>query len=188
MFIQEVTDLFSAGQDLKVIDLSEEYLEKLDQKHFDELSVSMPYGADHEFDIVLDVLKDMHGKLELFKPYIELATGAFNIKPDNWTVPDGIDEKFSKYYEMYLVKNEHILENYLMHRVLSEGFPFNYKNESDIMSNYVDLFAKYNLIEFVLTGICRHYMKFDKRRIVDCVSLFTRGYEHSRTKYFQRGE
>ena len=185
MFMQESADLFSSGKDLNVIDLADSYMSKLEQNQFDPLSASLQNGADREYDIVLDVLKEMYGKSFVTRQTVDNVKNAFDIKPESWAAPEGIDEKFTKYYEMFLLKNEHIFENYLVHRVLSEGFPFNYKSEHDVFSNYVDLFAKFNILEFIVTGICRYNMKFDKKSIIDSVTAFTRGYEHSDRKFFQ---
>jgi len=185
ILIQEAAEYFSAGSDFKIITLADDYLLKLENNYFDTLSAAIPNGADREYEIVIDVLKEMYGKHVFFRQTLDQVKKAFDIDPESWEISEGMSDKFSMYYDMFLLKNEYIFENYLVHRVLSEGFPFNYKNRNDVMSNYVDLFAKYNLVEFIVTGICRYYKKFDKRHITDCVSLFTRGYEHSEKKYFE---
>jgi len=186
LFIQEVNDYLATGRDPEVINLAEVYLCRIESNYFDELSAAMPYGTPRESDIMIDLLKDMYArKRSLFMKTVDIALNAFDIQAGNWTLPEGFSETLSKYYETYFADSEYIFENYLVHRVLSEGFPFNYKGEADVLSNYIDLLAKLNLIEFLLTGICRHNMKFDKRRIVDCVSVFTRSYEHAKTKFLK---
>jgi len=185
LFIQEVAELFVSEQDSKVIPVADEFLNKLNEDFYDELYASVPGGAEREFDIVLDVLMEVYNKQIMFRPAMDEVKRGFDMDLSSWTVSEGFNDKYSKYYDMYLAKNEYILENYLVYRVLSEGFPFNYRKENDIMSNYVELYAKFNLVEFLITGICRRYMKFDKRHICNIVSLFSRGYEHSISKFFQ---
>jgi len=68
--------------------------------------------------------------------------------------------------------------------MLMDGFPFNYKNTSGgVKANFADLLVNYNLIEFLLVGVCRYNMKFDKRGIIDCVSAFSRKYDHVEKGY-----
>ena len=64
-----------------------------------------------------------------------------------------------------------------------EGFPFNYGKESGVMANYADLLAKYNLIEFLLVGICSYHKKYDEWNIINCVSAFARCYDHALKGY-----
>jgi len=184
LFIQEVTDLFAKGQDAGVINCAEIHLSRIESDYYKELSSSMPNGADREYSVMFDILKDMYLKKgNLFKRSVYQALKGFDIPLSNAILPQGFNENYVKYYETYFADKEYILENYLVHRVLSEGFPFNYKGDSDVMSNYIDLLAKYNIVEFLFTGICRNAMKFDKRCIIDCISIFTRSYEHSTIKY-----
>jgi len=185
LFIQEVDELFAAGREFDTIALSENYMNRLDMNYYDELSAGMPSGANSEFDVVLDILKEMYIKKSQFRPILDQVISGFDIKIENFTTPDGFSDNYSKYYDTYFSDKEYIFENYLVQRVLSEGFPFNYSKKADIMSNYVDLLAKYDIVEFLFTGICRHRMKFDKRVLIDCISLFTRGYEHARKGYLQ---
>jgi len=185
LFIQEVAELFSAGRDYEAIVLADNYMNRLDVNYYNELASTMPNGADREFDVVLDILKEMFVKKSQFRPTLIQVEKGFDFTMTSTSISEVFKEKYSKYYDMYFSDKEYIFENYLVHRVLSEGFPFNYGNNSDIMSNYIDLLAKFDIVEFLLTGICRNRMKFDKRTIVDCISLFTRGYEHARKKYLQ---
>ena len=185
LFIQEVAGLFSAGEDSRVITLADNFMSRLDNNLYDELASEMPYGAERETGIVIDILKEMYEKSELFRPLADMSVKGLDLHPETWEPPDGFGDNYSRYYEMYLADHEYVFENYLVHRVLSEGFPFNYKSDSDIMSNFVDLLAKFDLVEFLFTGMCRNRMKFDKRYIIECITLFTRGYEHSYEKFLQ---
>ena len=189
MFIQEVNDYFALDRDSEVINLAELYLSRIEGDYFNELSETMPYGPPRDSGLMLDLLKDMYARRGiLFMKIVDKALLAFDMKAGLWVLPDSFDENLSKYYEMYFSDKEYILENYLVHRVLSEGFPFNYKGVADVLSNYIDLLAKFNIIEFLLTAVCRSQMKFDKRRVIDCVSIFTRSYEHAQTKFLKPEE
>jgi len=183
LFMQEINELFISRRESEAIICTDGYLSRLESKFYDELNSQMPNGIERDMSVTIDILKEMFNNKTQMKDYIEQAFKGFDIYFEDPVVPDGVSENCSRYYDMYFADKEYIFENYLVHRVLSEGFPFNYKNKSSLMDNYVDLLAKYNIVEFLFTGICRVNMKFDKRKIIDCISIFTRGYEHSNRKY-----
>jgi len=189
IFMQDVSDYLSSGRDNTVINLSEVYLNRIESNYYKDLFASMPNGVDREFGVMLDILKEMYLRRNaLFMKSVNFALGGFDIDPDKWILPDDMNEMFTRIYEMYFADKEYIFENYLVHRVLSEGFPFNYKGEGNVLNNYVDLMTKYNIVEFLFTGICRSCMKYDKRHIIDCISAFTRAYDHSFTKFLKTEE
>jgi lysine-N-methylase len=113
----------------------------------------------------------------LLNKCIDQARGAFGISPDG-TVPDSYADDYKRYYEMYFADKEYVFENYIVNHIFAEGFPFNFRFEDNIMKNYNELLVKFNLIKFLLVGVSRHFMKFDKRRIVECVAAFSRAYDH----------
>jgi len=183
LFIQEITGLLAANQNEQIFICANDYINRLDVNYYNELSSAMPNGVECETDIVIDILKEMYQKETNFNIFIDQVIKGFGIDRIRWNIPEGFNENYSKADETYLSDNEYVLKNYLIHRVLSEGFPFNYKNETDVMSNYVDLLAKYNIVEFMVTGISKYHKRFDKKNIIDCISVFTRGYEHSSRRY-----
>jgi len=185
MFIQEAAELIAAGQDFNIIALSDTYMDRLDNNYYIDLYAELPNGTERELNVTLDILNDMLKNKIHLKPILEQVMTSFGLDAENPDIPDDFEKNYSVYYEQYFADKEYIFENYLVHRVLSEGFPFNYRASSDVLSNYVDLLAKYNLVEFIFTGICRHHMKFDKRFIINCIAHFTRSYEHSQRKYLK---
>jgi len=189
LFMKEIAELFAEGRDEEIPLRADGFMTKLENNYYNELAVAMPYGEQRDFDVVLDILKEMYSKgWLLFMQSVDQVIKGFDMQPDKWVLPDDIKDNFTRYYEVFFGDKEYIFENYLVHRVLSEGFPFTYKGTGDIVSNYVDLFTKYSIVEFLFTGICRSCMKFDKRRIIDCVSLFTRSYDHSKVKFLRSEE
>jgi lysine-N-methylase len=187
LFIQECADAMIGGQDGTLIPLADSYVERLFGDYFDELYTSMPQGVDREPAIVLDILKDIHKKqnknAKLFKEYLSITLEGFDISEENWEVPNNFPEHYAKYYDTFFAANEQLFENYIVHDVLSDGFPFTYARTGNIMQNYAALLAKYNIIEFLLVGASRRKMKFDKRLIVNMVARFCCCYEHTTTGY-----
>lgn len=183
LFIQECAELLSTGQDEKLMPLADSYVERLFNDYFDELYAAMPQGVDREPDIVIDILKDIHSKRtknsSLFREYLSITLEGFDISEQDWVLPNNFSDHYTKYYETFFPANEHIFENYLVHDVLSDGFPFSYGKSTNVMENYASLLAKYNIIEFLLVGATRRKMKFDKRLVINMVARFCCCYEHS---------
>ncbi|MCL2278980.1 MAG: flagellin lysine-N-methylase [Oscillospiraceae bacterium] len=189
LFTQECAELISSGQDAMLMSLADSYVERLFNDYFDELYLAMPQGVDRDPDIILDILKDIHGKLtknsRLFREYLSIALEGFDISDRDWQLPNNFNEHYAKYYEQFFPANEQIFENYLVHDVLSDAFPFSYGLSKNLMENYAALLAKYNIIEFLLVGSARRKMKFDKRLVVNMVARFCCCYEHSASGFLK---
>jgi len=184
LVIEQVNQLLKSGQDNMVIACADEALKLMGTGVYDNLAEQMPDGIEVDFSIVLDILKDMAEKKdERFKNILKQSLEGLGIPADSYICPDSFGNDYKKIYQQFFSGKEYIFENYLVNHILMEGFPFNYGKESGVMANFADLLAKYNLIEFLLVGVCQHNGKFDKWSIVDCVSAFARCYDHSLKGY-----
>jgi len=181
MLIEQIMKLRTDGKDYDVARSADKFLDQLYAGAYDDLVEQMPDGIDSDFNVVLDILRDIEGKNDKrFNKYFGQALEGFGITRTGNEFPDDFRDNYLKYYKTYFTGKEYIFENYVVNQILSKGFPFNYRSEaSDIMKNYADLLAKFDLVEFLLVGLCRHRMKFDKRSIIDCVAAFSRRYDHS---------
>ena len=184
LLIEQVTQLLAAGQDSNVAKTADESLTLLGTGVYDSIVEQMPGGIDSDFDIVLDILKDMATKKdERFNSILDQALGGFGISTDTNDLPDTFRENYKKIYTQYFADKEFIFENYIVNHILMEGFPFNYGKESVVMANYADLLARYNIIEFLLVGICNYHNEFNEWSIINCVSAFSRCYDHALKGY-----
>ena len=178
MFINQAAELLSAGRFDEIAGLSEKYLERLDSNSFSLLIEQALSSDDLDIKFLLGLLRDMGGKLnKKYDQIMEQACDALGISPGG-EIPDSFNKDFKSFYEMYFADNEYIIENYVVSHIFSDGFPFNYNYEDSIMKNYKELLVKYNLVKVLLVGISRRNMKFDKRRVVECISSFSRAYDH----------
>jgi hypothetical protein len=185
LFIQQVEEMFTGGKDTQVASFTDKFLEAADAGVYDSLAEQMPDGVDLDTNVVLDILADMESKNdERFNLYLKQAFSGLSITPGGSGLPDDFKEDYKKCYERSFAGREYIFENYIINHILMEGFPFSYKNENgSVMMNYADLLAKYNLIEFLLTGVCEYHKGFDELSVIDCVSSFARSYDHSLKGY-----
>jgi len=186
LLIEQVNQLLESKQDSKVIACADESLKLLSTGIYDSLAEQIPGGIDSDFEIVLDILKDMserHSSDERFIGILKEALDGHGISYDNFTQPESFFENYKILYYKYFADREYIFENYIVNHILQEGFPFNYNKETTVMANYADLLAKYNLIEFLLVGICGYHNKFDEWNIIDCVSAYSRCYDHALKGY-----
>jgi len=180
MFIKQASELLSTGNYDELLELAGTVIDRMDSGYYDEISGQTPGGAELDFSFILDLL----GKLEArsrrtLRKSIETAREGLGITAEG-VMPETIESDFQKYYERYFSDKEYVFENYVMNHILADGFPFNYTFEDSIMKNYKELFIKYNVIKFLLVGVSSRYMKYDKRRVIECVSSFSRIYDHVR--------
>ena len=184
LLIEQIDQLLSARQDHSVITCADESLKMIGTGVYDSLAEQIPDGIDIDFDIVLDIFRDMDTKNDSrFKNILRQALEGLGIDSDSFEMSGALREEYKKHYQQYLADKEYILENYIVNHILMEGFPFNYGKESGVMANYADLLAKYNLIEFLIVGVCSYHKGFDEWSVIDCVSAFARCYDHTLKGY-----
>jgi len=178
MYIKQASELMSDGRYGAIKEHTDKFLERIQSRFYDDLLEQTPGRDDLDVEFILGLLRSMELKQnEIFNNAVEQALGALGISPSGG-IPEGFHDDFRKSYERYFADKEYVLENYVVNHIFSDGFPFNYKYEDSIMKNYKELLVKYNLVKFMLVGISKHHNKFDKRRVVECVSSFSRSYDH----------
>jgi len=184
LLIEQVTQLLASRQDSKIAGVADESLTLLGTGVYDSVAEQMPGGIEIDFEIVLDILKDMGTKKdERFNKILKHSLEGLGISADTYTLPESFHEDYAEKYKLYFEVKEYIFENYIVNHILMEGFPFNYGKETVVMANYADLLARYNLIEFLLVGTCCYHDEYNLWQIVDCVSAFSRCYDHALKGY-----
>jgi len=180
IFIKQSSELLSAGNYSELLELADTFRERMDTDYYDEVSKRAPGGAELDFHFINDMLGKFEpvGRRSLRKS-IEMAREGLGVTPEG-EIPETLGDSFLKYYELYFSDKEYIFENYVMSHIFTDGFPFNFNYEDNIMKNYKELLIKYSVIKFLLVGVSCRYMKYDKRRVVECVSSFSRIYDHIR--------
>jgi len=183
---EQVDNMLSSGKSYETMGYADETLNLLSTGVYDSIADQMPGGIDIDFEIVLDILNDMvsrNDKDERFKTILEQSLEGHGISADTFTMtPEFLDAYKARYTEFFTDK-EYIFENFIVNQIFMEGFPFTYSKESGVLANYADLLAKYNLIEFLLVGVCSYRNEFDEWSVIDCVSAFCRCYNHALTGY-----
>ena len=187
LFIERINAMFEAGRDAEVALFADGFSESMYTKDYNSLALQMSDGVTLKADIVLDILTEIETTKDAqFNTVFARALEGLDISPVSKKLPADFHENYAKHYDLYFSDKEYIFENYIVNHVMMDGFPFDYKNETGgVKKNFADLLVKYNLIEFLLVGACRYSMKFDKRSIIDCVSAFSRKYDHSLKGYLK---
>ena len=184
LFIEQVNQLLTSGQDAKVAACADESLKLMGTGVYDDLAGQLPDGIEMNLDIVLDILKEMKSRNDKrVVNMIDQTLNGFGIIIDEFIPSDSFINDYRISYRKYFSDKEYIFENYIVNHILMEGFPFNYDKESGVMANYADLLAKYCIIEFLLVGICEYHGRFDQWNTIDCVSAFARCYDHDLKGY-----
>jgi len=136
-------------------------------------------GADFSISFIYDMLKVLEEKNnEVLTRCIHQTFEGLGFKSGEVQQEDVL-AAYNKGYEAYLADKEYILENHLVNHILSEGFPFNHRFRDNIMKNYQELRVKYNLVKFMIVGVSIFNNEFDKWRAVECVSSFSRFFDHN---------
>jgi len=184
MLVQQLEELLTTGRDLEVIRYCNGFLDALETGVYDTLANELPDGVDMDIDFVLDILRDIEAKNDnRFNSNLHNALEGHGISSASG-VPGDFTEKYKKSYKHFFSDREYVFENFIVNHILMEGFPFNFNKDSgSVMRNYADLLAKFNLIEFLVVGVCSYHNMFDEWRIIDCVSAFSRKYDHSEKGY-----
>ena len=181
IFIKQSDVLISSGRDEEVANLADKFLERINTGFYDALVEQSYSAADLEIDFILGILRDLEAKGNAsLNKYINHAREGLCITPAGSELPDNIGDNYQRYFELYFADNEYIFENYIVNHIFSDGFPFNYLYVNSIIKNYKELLIKYNLVKFLLVGVSRYHMKFDKMTAVECVSSFSRSFDHHR--------
>jgi len=184
LLTEQVNTLLANKRDFEITKCVDDTLTLLGTGVYDSLASEMPEGIENDFVIVIDILNDIKTRNdERFNNILDKVFEGFGLIPENNKLPDDFRDNYKKSYNKYFADNEYIFENYIVNHILMEGFPFNYGKESVIMANFADLLAKYNLVEFLLVGVCQYHNEFNEWAIIDCVSSFSRCYDHAQKGY-----
>ena len=184
ILIEQVNQLFLAKQDSDAFKAADESLVLISTGVYDSIAEQMPDGIEIDFALMLDILGDMSKRNDKrFCGLLKQSLEGHAISYDSFELPASFIDGYKEAYKQFFAEREYILEKYIVNHIFMEGFPFNYGKESGVMANFADLLAKYNLIEFLLVGLCRYHGKFDEWTTINCVSAFARCYDHSLKGY-----
>jgi len=185
LFIQQVSEQLAAGSDENLTLFSKVFIDSLISGVYDSVAEELPDGIELDFSLTLNILREIASKNDKrFNALLKQVHDVYAISSnDEYMQIDKLILKHKEFYEEYFTDKEFIFENFLINNILMFGFPFTFGKDGDVMNNYAELLAKYNLIEFLLTGICAYHKKFDEWNIIDCVSAFCRCYENSLKGY-----
>ena len=87
------------------------------------------------------------------------------------------NQSYNQFYQPYMGKNEHIMENYLVNHVFKNLFPF--AGEKQIFDNYVMMIVHYAMIKMLLIGMAGfHKEKFGDEQVVKLIQSFGKVIEH----------
>jgi len=178
MYIKQASELMSDGRYDAIKEHTDKFLERIQSRFYDNLLEQTPGRDELDVKFLLGLLRKIELKQNMIlNKVMEQTLSALGISLSGG-IPEGFYDDFKKSYERYFADKEYVLENYVVSHIFSDGFPFNYKHEDSIMKNYKELLVKYNLVKFLLVGVSKYHNKFDKRRVVECVSSFSRAYDH----------
>jgi lysine-N-methylase len=94
------------------------------------------------------------------------------------------------YYQPFMTRNPHILENYLANHIFKNHYPFTHpgdrnpdlqRDQPDAETEHLVLCVHLAIIQTILIGIAGHYRgAFAETHVVKLIQSFARTFEHSR--------
>jgi len=183
LFISRIRELLQADNDGKIdfsaiIELCESFIKKTESGFYDAMTGQEILNVDLSINFIIEMFNILNEKNnEIIKRCIKQAYKGLGII--NGKSIENFHENYNNEYEIYFSDKEYIFENLLVNHIFSEGFPFNHRFRDNVMKNYQEILVKYNLVKFLLVGICVFYNKFNKEKIIECTSIFSRFFDHN---------
>jgi len=87
-------------------------------------------------------------------------------------------EKASEVFQEFMNKNSFMLENYLVHYVFSNVFPF---QEKSLHLSYMQIVLNYMMIKLHLIGMAAQHGQLKKEDVIKCVQSYSKATAHSPT-------
>jgi len=188
ILIEQANQLFANGLDSDVIKTVDEFMKAIRSGVYNSIANEMPDGLVADFSIVTDILTDMQNKNDdRFNAIMEQAFKGHGLPFNKDELPASFQEEYDNNYDRFFADKEYIFENYLVNNIMMKGFPFNYGKDHVVIANFADLMVKFNIIEFLLVGLCKFHDTFDEWNIINCVSAFSRRYDHSEKGFLMMG-
>lgn len=136
---------------------------------------ALPTSPPEQFQILFSIVED-------YLEHTDVTSQRYLQHYQEWAEGTEYDvENYQKAYEQYFQpffrEHDYILENYLVHYVFSQLFPFSLLGES-FYADYVVLVLHYALIRFHLIGLAAYHQGLTPELITSLVYSFARTYDH----------
>ncbi len=135
----------------------------------------LPVDPLEQFQILVSIVEEYLEHTEVTSQrYLQLyQESAEGTQYDAETYQKAYEQIFQPFFQ----EHNYIMENYLVHYVFSQLFPFSLLSES-LYANYVVLVLHYALIRFHLIGIAAYHQGLTPELVISVVYSFARTYEH----------
>ena len=182
LFYNNAQTLVEENKEKDVLDLIDKYKNNIANGLFDESLKNIPSLDEYQFKIIKEIADSRFMKgissARYKECYIDFLLGL--------NIQDGAEQEVifntykgirKEYFDDFLSKNEHVLENYIVNLVFRNMFPMYSKS---IFEDYVMLIVRYAYIKAIAIGMCgKHKESFDRNHLVKIIQTFSRSVEHN---------
>ncbi|WP_134682847.1 flagellin lysine-N-methylase [Brevibacillus migulae] len=174
-FILDLERAIEEDGDGPILETIAHWQSVIDHEEWQELVDALPVDAHEQFRMLLSIVEDYLAHTEVtsqryMECYQEWAEG---IRYD----VDNYQQAEQTYYASFLEEHAYLLENYAVHYVFTQLFPFSVLGES-LYADYVLLILHVALIRFHLIGLAAYHKGLSPEQVVTLVYTFARTYEH----------
>lgn len=180
VFYEKTSQLFKENDVEGILKLIESYQYLIQYENLDYLFEQLQVNEGFQLDM-MKLLSDARSKLDITDRVFNQCIDQFNKglqfeKEDAVKTQELYQDTYKKYFNPYMDKHEHILENYLVYSVYTELFPFGTGKE--LFDEYALLVLQFSMIKMYLVGMTAYNQKINDVMITDIIHSFSRVFSH----------
>ena len=171
-----ISDLAAKGSLKKISEYTAKVV-KSDYRYIQEGKAINVWAKSHH-ELILQKLKSMReAKKWPSSDYEKIYEDIISVFKDEKQFKQEFKTGYSVYERVFLKEYEYILENYFVNYIFEREVPLDGDSLDESIS-YLRLY--YEIIELHLVGLSKcHNDNLDKAKVVRCLSLFTRVFDHN---------
>ncbi|WNS75084.1 flagellin lysine-N-methylase [Bacillus sp. DTU_2020_1000418_1_SI_GHA_SEK_038] len=183
-FCQEIEILINKNQ-LDNVDLLEKQFEYLlANKHFEDTLNDIPSNSITILKFLNLISKKLKDASHINTRYYEILKQVVQgFEFNETTIVENFVERFTEinnlYYQPYMLKNEHIMENYLVNYVFKNTFPLSLDKSASLIKNYYMMVVHFLLLKLHLIGLASHFKELNRDIIIKAIQSFSKTIEHN---------
>lgn len=184
-FFSDLQKLTNKNKEIDVPALIKDCTEKIKLKKFENSMEDLPVNIPEQMDILMELADKLNVYDEIDSERFinfteEFRSGIFGAKSIVKKNPEkNYSDGYRLYFEPFMKKHGHILENYLVNYVFSNLFPAGESQKP--FEAYSLLVARYALIKYYLIGIAASRRSLSEKLAVEFIQVFSKAVEHHKT-------
>jgi lysine-N-methylase len=180
LFIQELEQAALSDDDKQICQTIHFWRTTMAEKKWPAHMASFPVDPKQQLEILSSIVDHYVSSIHMpnaryLQCYREFQAGV-------GSSCDRYQSSWERYYTPFVREHEYILENYLVHYVFTQLFPFSLLGET-LYADYVVLVLRFALIRMHLIGLAAYHRGLTPELAITLIQSFSRTFEHD-LKFF----